>query len=69
MRSKEKDEASIEFLHEMARYFAKRSTKGEDKVNVYNTENCLAAANLLEALIAKEDLGEGDELRSQISDH
>jgi hypothetical protein len=44
------------FLREAARYFANRDTGGEDKAywaNVYNSENCDAAADLIEKELVK----------------
>lgn len=44
---------AIAFLHECARYFERRDTKGEDRAhwsNVYNAANCRNIATLISAL-------------------
>lgn len=46
-------EIAIKFLEEASRYFANRPTNGEDKAhwsNIYNSENCLKIADLIEGL-------------------
>jgi len=43
---------AVKFMREAARYFQNRPTGGEDAVhwsNVYNAENCIKIANMLEA--------------------
>ncbi len=55
--SPEAVERSANFCDEVARYFEKRDTGGEDKAhwaNVYNAENARKAATLLRALWAGE---------------
>jgi hypothetical protein len=41
----------VKFLREASKYFSNRPTGGEDSAywaNIYNAENCIAAAELIE---------------------
>lgn len=55
--------AAIKFLNEMASYWERRPTEGEDMAHwagVYNAENCRKIAALVEATRPDASLHEGE---------